>query len=153
VGFSVAAGLQSGGWRFDLAGSYWTAQSATAGGGAAGGQFRAFSAEGRVAYGWRAGRLSLGPLVGVGAESIGATGFGGTVANYAGTVPVGTVDTGGFAAWRILERAGLRLDVTGEWPLRRESFSVIEPPPQPNALVFRMAPLVGRALLGIDLRF
>jgi len=152
-GVAGAIGLQAGRWHFEGAGGYWTPQSATATTSAAGAQFRAFSVDGRAAYGWPFGPFAAGPFAGAGVESLAASGFGGTSANYARGAAVGTILAGAFGSWRAQGGAGLRLEVEGEVPLSRLSFSVDEPPPRAESLVFRLPPVAGRALLGVEARF
>ncbi|HEX4447211.1 MAG TPA: hypothetical protein VH044_10760 [Polyangiaceae bacterium] len=152
-GVAGAIGLQAGRWHFEGVGGYWTPQSATATTSAAGAQFRAFSLEGRAAYGWPFGPFVAGPFAGGGVESLAASGFGGTSANYTRGAAVGTILAGAFGSWRAQGGAGLRFEVEGEVPLSRLSFSVDEPPPRAESLVFRLPPVAGRALLGLEARF
>jgi hypothetical protein len=153
LGAEVALGLQPGRWRFELSGAYWSPQSVTVTGGTAGAKFQAFSAEGRAAHSLPLGPFVVGPLAAVGIESIAASGFGGTVANFADSTVVGAFGAGGFASWRSPNGGGLRLEIEGRVPFSRPSFWVIEAAPTPNSLVFRMPPVDGQVVLGADASF
>jgi hypothetical protein len=152
LGPIASVGLAQGRWRFDLTSAYWTSKSATLPAGPAGARFDAWSAEARAALGWPLGPFKVGPVAGLGIESIYAAGFGGTAANFDVNALTGTLGGGGFLSWRPGGAMALRLEVEGEVPFERPSFHVNEPVP-PNSLVFRLPAAVARASLGVDVVF
>jgi hypothetical protein len=152
LGPNASVGLAPGRWRFDLTGAYWTSQSATLPAGPAGAKFEAWSAEVRAAHGWPIGPVTVGPIAGLGVESIYASGFGGTAANFDVSTVVGTIGGGGFTSWRPGGAIALRLEVEGEVPFDRPAFHVSEPMP-PNSLVFQLPVAMARASLGAEIVF
>jgi hypothetical protein len=152
LGPTASIGLAPGRWRLDLTGAFWTSKSATLPARPTGASFEAWSAEARAAYGWRFGPFRVGPMVGLGVEATYATGFGGTVANLDTSALTATFGAGGFTRWCPGGAFALRLEVVGEVPFERPSFSVREPVP-PNSLVFRLPVAMARASVGVDVVF
>jgi hypothetical protein len=152
LGPIASVGLAPGRWRFDLTGAYWTSQSATLPAGPAGAKFEAWSAEARAARGWPLGLVTVGPIAGLGVESIYASGFGGTAANFDVSAVIETIGGGGFASWRPGGAMALHLEVEGVVPFERASFHVSEPM-IPNSLVFQLPVAMARASLGAEMVF
>jgi hypothetical protein len=94
----------------------------------------------------------VGPIAGFGVESIYASGFGGSAANFDVSTVIGTIGGGGFTSWRPGGAIALRLEVEGEVPFERPSFNVSEPM-TPNSLVFQLPVAMARVSLGAEIVF
>jgi hypothetical protein len=148
VGVGGRAGVLVGRFRADVSASYWPSQTATlANRPTAGGAFRLIAGDASACYAVLRAPLELSPCAGLELGSMAATGFGvrsdgsgsalwiAPVAEAAATLPVGQH----FAA---------RLDLGVLFPVERPPFVL-----SAAGTVYTAGAVVGRATLGLELRF
>jgi hypothetical protein len=148
LGGDVAIGWQHRTLRVELAAAYWWPQETRDASSSAGADFHALSGELRGTYGWPAGAITAGPVLGVGLEGVKASGFGGNRANFDRSAIIPEIAAGGFLAWPAFEPFVLQFSAEMAVPLSRPSFVVLEPPPVSPYVIHRPPSLAGRAMFG-----
>ena len=116
-----------------------------------GGEFRLLSASARLCVSLMRGRFDLGPCLGAEIESMSASGVG-PAATFESTASddVGAGATGGLvSSWNFYRDVALFVRAEGVVPFSRRTFVL-----QPGAIiVHQTSTIVGRATVGVELRF
>jgi hypothetical protein len=152
VGGDFAIALRLARMRLEVAIEDFAAVGAELAKSGAGADFHLVTAEARVAYAWRLGKIWTGPFVSAGVEWMSIDGFGGTKSDSSFDTTAGILGGGGFLVFRPFVPLGFRLALQSDVPLSRPSF-VVTNTTQPLAQLFKPSVVSGRALFGAELEF